>query len=185
MIDKTFDAYSNAIADDPLADELARLGALCLSTESSLLRPTTASVQALLLLSQILLNRFPDHGQGASHLWPLIGVCINSITALGLHRNFADLSPYEQEERRRTLWEALTVERLQAMCFARPHMLLNRFIDTPYPGLGVSNPDERFEDRSGYFRARYELIRLMEKVILEQTRITRGESLNLNSAIVP
>lgn len=164
----------NREQNDPLADELARLGSLCLSHDSSLLRPTTASVQALTLLSLFLLNRFPEGEQGAAHTWPLLGISTNSITALGLHRNFTELSPFEQEERRKTLWEALTVERLQAMCFARPNLLQNRFIETDFPGTNVQNPDEKCQDASGYFAARYKIVHLIEKVIIEQTRISRG-----------
>lgn len=97
------------------------------------------------------------------------------MTALGLHRDgtgFSGLSPYETEERRKVFWEMMTLDRLQAMCFARPCALSNRSIDTKFPGENAS-AEESLPDQDNFHHAKYKLVFIMDKVIDEQTKTTR------------
>lgn len=168
-------ADSLVLPDDPLAGELFRLGVACLTVNGALSRPTIATVQALNLMGNFMLNDKPVNGANA--YWPFLGVAANCVTALGLHRdgtNFDGLSPFEIEERRKVFWEMTTLDRLQAMCFARPCSLSNRSIDSLFPGEGVEDEDHKLPDPDGYNTAKYQLVKLMDLVIEEQTRTKKG-----------
>lgn len=165
---------------DPLAGELFRLGVACLTVNGALSRPTVATVQALNLMGNFMLN--DNNPNGANAYWPILGVATNCVTALGLHRDgssFGGLSPYEIEERRKVLWEMLALARLQAMCFARPCALSNRSVDSKFPGEDIADQDQKLPDPDGYHRAKYQLVKLMDHVIDEQTRTTRGTYQNV------
>lgn len=162
-------------ADDPLAAELFRLGCACLTANGGLSRPSVPTVQALNLIGNFMLN--DRSANGANAFWPILGLAQNTVTAIGLHRdgtNFDGLSPYEIEERRKVFWEMLTLDRLQAMCFARPSALPNRSIDTLFPGVDILQPEERLRDDDRYHDCKYRLVALMDKIIEEQTRTTKG-----------
>lgn len=160
---------------DPLGDLLFRMGFACLTVNDGLSRASIATVQALCLVGNYMLNdRSPN---GANAFWPILGIANNTVTALGLHRDgtaFNGLSPYEIEERRKVFWEITTLDRLQAMCFARPSALSNRSFDTKFPGSADTTPEHCLPDEDSYHRSKYQLVHLMELVIDEQTRTTAG-----------
>lgn len=148
-----------------------------------LYKASIPTVQTFLLLGHFLLN---DRSVNGSNIfWPILGAANATVTALGLHRdgtNFAGLSEFEVEERRQVFWELMTMDRLQAMCFARPCALPHRSYDTDFPttktpdgsptesGAGpAKSPTER-----GYHEFKYRFIPFVEKVIEEQTRTTTG-----------
>jgi hypothetical protein len=158
---------------DPLAAELFRLGSACLTVNGALARPSVATVQALNLIGNFMLNQ--READGANAYWPILGVGGNTMTALGLHRDgtaFSGLSPYETEERRKVFWEMMTLDRLQAMCFARPCALSNRSIDTKFPGENAL-AEESLPDQDHFHDAKYKLVYIMDKVIDEQTKTSR------------
>jgi hypothetical protein len=113
---------------------------------------------------------------GANAYWPILGVGGYTVTALGLHRDgtaFSGLSPYETEERRKVFWEMMTLDRLQAMCFARPCALSNRSVDTKFPGEDALIGEEGLPDQDHFHDAKYRLVYIMDKVIDEQTKTSR------------
>jgi hypothetical protein len=162
-------------ADDPLAGELFRLGSACLTAGGGLSRASIATVQALNLIGNYMLNDRTANGGNAC--WPILGVAVHTVTALGLHRDgtaFQGLSPYEVEERRKVFWEMMTLDRLQSMCFARPCSLPSRSFDTRFPGSEDTSSEHSLPDEDLFHRAKYRLVLLMEKVIDEQTRTGVG-----------
>jgi aminoglycoside/choline kinase family phosphotransferase len=60
------------------------------------------------------------------------------------------------------------------MCFARPCALPNRSVDAKFPGSDATFPEHRLPDDDRYHEAKYKIVQLMESVIEEQTRTTRG-----------
>ncbi|KAJ9102363.1 hypothetical protein QFC21_002763 [Naganishia friedmannii] len=159
---------------DPLAAELFRLGSACLTVNGALARPSVATVQALNLIGNFMLNQ--RETDGANAYWPILGVGGYTVTALGLHRDgtaFSGLSPYETEERRKVFWEMMTLDRLQAMCFARPCALSNRSVDTKFPGEDALIGEEGLPDQDHFHDAKYRLVYIMDKVIDEQTKTSR------------
>jgi hypothetical protein len=159
---------------DPLAAELFRLGSACLTVNGALARPSVATVQALNLIGNFMLNQ--REANGANAYWPILGVGGYTVTALGLHRDgtaFSGLSPYETEERRKVFWEMMTLDRLQAMCFARPCALSNRSVDTKFPGEDALIGEEGLPDQDHFHDAKYRLVYIMDKVIDEQTKTSR------------
>jgi len=169
------EAYYIRRADDPLAGQLFRLGCACLTVEGGLSRASIATVQALNLIGNYMLNDKTTNGGNA--FWPILGVARTTVTALGLHRDgtaFNGLSPYEVEERRKVFWEMMTLDRLQSMCFARPCALPNRSFDTEFPGSSDTSVEHSLPDDDLFHRSKYRLVSLMEKVIDEQTRTGTG-----------
>ncbi|KAJ9121850.1 hypothetical protein QFC22_002473 [Naganishia vaughanmartiniae] len=156
------------------AAELFRLGSACLTVNGALARPSVATVQALNLIGNFMLNQ--RETDGANAYWPILGVGGYTVTALGLHRDgtaFSGLSPYETEERRKVFWEMMTLDRLQAMCFARPCALSNRSVDTKFPGEDALIGEEGLPDQDHFHDAKYRLVYIMDKVIDEQTKTSR------------
>lgn len=168
-------ACPGRFTDDPLAGHLFRLGCACMTVDGGLARASIATVQALTLIGNYMLNDRTVNGANA--FWPILGVARTTSTALGLHRDgsaFEGLSPYEVEERRKVFHEFMALDRLQSMCFARPCALPNRAFDTGFPGAADTSSDHRLPDDDRFHESKYRLVLLMEKVIEEQTRTTTG-----------
>jgi hypothetical protein len=156
--------HAFADADDPLAGQLFRLGCACLTVDGGLSRASIATVQALNLIGNYMLNDRTVNGANA--FWPILGVAQTTTTALGLHRDgtaFQGLSPYEVEERRKVFFEHLALSRLQSMCFARPCALPNRSFDTGFPGSDDTSAEHRLPDDDRFHESK---VRLLHPLII-------------------
>ncbi|WRT64573.1 uncharacterized protein IL334_001505 [Kwoniella shivajii] len=140
-------------------EQLFRIGRTCISIVG-LENSSPATVQALHLMGTYILN--DKRGNGAEVFWPILGTAVKVAQSLGLHRDGSHfgLSPYEIEERRQVWWEVVTYDRLQALCFGRPCATSDKYADTKIP-----ENTELIGDESGFHRAKYTLITMMERVI--------------------
>ncbi|TIA85374.1 hypothetical protein E3P99_04014 [Wallemia hederae] len=92
-----------------------------------------ATSQTLHLMGSYLLNR--NRLSGADSYWPLLGVQMRIIQAMGLHRDGArwGFDQRQLNERRRTFWESHTIDVFQSICFGRPYSTHARHIDCEFP----------------------------------------------------
>ncbi|TIA79246.1 hypothetical protein E3P89_03431 [Wallemia ichthyophaga] len=92
-----------------------------------------ATAQTLHLMGSYLLNR--NRLSGADSYWPLLGVQMRIIQAMGLHRDGArwGFDQRQLNERRRTFWESHTIDVFQSICFGRPYSTHARHIDCEFP----------------------------------------------------
>ncbi|WWC86691.1 uncharacterized protein L201_001568 [Kwoniella dendrophila CBS 6074] len=148
----------------PRGEQLFRFGRSCLNF-LGLEHASPATVQALHLMGTYILN--DKRGNGAEVFWPILGTAVKVAQGLGLHRDGSHfgLLPYEIEERRQVWWEIVTYDRLQALCFGRPCATSNKWSDTKIPEI-----TEFIGDETGFHRAKYNMITMMERVIDVQTQ---------------
>lgn len=92
-----------------------------------------ATAQTLHLMGSYLLNR--NRISGADSYWPLLGVQMRIIQAMGLHRDGGrwGFDARQLNERRRTFWECHTIDVFQSICFGRPYSTHARHIDCDFP----------------------------------------------------
>lgn len=92
-----------------------------------------ATAQTLHLMGSYLLNR--NRLSGADSYWPMLGVQMRIIQAMGLHRDGArwGFDQRQLNERRRTFWESHTIDVFQSICFGRPYSTHARHIDCEFP----------------------------------------------------
>jgi hypothetical protein len=85
--------------------------AMSVFTDLALRRTDLLSVQALLSMAFFLRGN-----SGTQYSLPLITAAMRSCQRMGLHRNIArpDLSPVQQEQRRRVFWVAFTIDQRYA-----------------------------------------------------------------------
>jgi len=86
--------------------------AMSVFTDLALRRTDLLSVQALLSMAFFLRGN-----SGTQSALPLITAAMRSCQRMGLHRNISrpDLSPAEQEQRRRVFWVAFTIDQRYAI----------------------------------------------------------------------
>ncbi|OWZ64278.1 hypothetical protein AYX15_03919 [Cryptococcus neoformans] len=149
----------------PRGEQLFMLGRACISVVG-IEQASPATVQAMHLMGTYILN--DKRGNGGEVFWPILGTAVKIAQSLGLHRDgeHYGLSQYEVEERRQVWWEIVSYDRLQALCFGRPCSTSYRWSDTKIPEV-----PELIGDETGFHRAKYGLMHLMERVIDVQTQV--------------
>lgn len=106
--------------DDPVALEYLSLAKQSLSRGNFMQNNTITAVQALHTMAHVHLHS--ETGRDGDSAWPLWGLCMRILIAMGMHRDGArwGLSEDVVQERRKVFWEAHTTEIMQANCFSRP-----------------------------------------------------------------
>ncbi|WWC67436.1 uncharacterized protein I206_101344 [Kwoniella pini CBS 10737] len=147
--------------NDPTANEYLSLAKGCLTKGDFLNNNTIAGVQTLIIMAHYLLET--EKGRNGDSAWPLWGLAMRIIVAMGLHRDGArwNLPTDVVEERRQVFWAAYAIEILQANCFSRPTSLALQYIDTAFP-IG---PSDYPEGSKSYQTKRFELIQLSAKIL--------------------
>ncbi|WWC87416.1 uncharacterized protein L201_002305 [Kwoniella dendrophila CBS 6074] len=147
--------------NDPSADEYLALSKGCLTKGDFLNNNTIAGVQTLIVMAHYLLET--EKGRNGDSAWPLWGLAMRIIVAMGLHRDGArwNLPADVVEERRQVFWAAYAIEILQANCFSRPTSLALQYIDTAFP----VGPSDHPEGSKSYQTLRFELIQLSARIL--------------------
>ncbi|WRT65255.1 uncharacterized protein IL334_002198 [Kwoniella shivajii] len=147
--------------NDPTADEYLALAKGSLTKGDFLNNNTIAGVQTLIIMAHYLLET--EKGRNGDSAWPLWGLAMRIIVAMGLHRDGArwNLPADVVEERRQVFWAAYAIEILQANCFSRPTSLAPQYIDTAFP----VGPDDHPQGSKSYQTLRFELIQLSAKIL--------------------
>ncbi|WVW85195.1 hypothetical protein I302_107233 [Kwoniella bestiolae CBS 10118] len=119
--------------NDPCAEVYCALAKACLAKGDFLVHTTLAGIQALHIMAHYFLET--ERGRNGDAAWPLWGIAMRLIQAMGIHRDGARWNLPEEvvEERRRVFWECNTADIFQANCFSRPCTMSPDYIDTAFP----------------------------------------------------
>ncbi|WWD22197.1 hypothetical protein CI109_106688 [Kwoniella shandongensis] len=117
--------------NNPYSRDLFALGRACLTIDSS---GTIIFVQAINLMITWLYNGGSPVSSNQS-MWPLLGMAMRVVQALGLHRDgkHFGLSAAETAERRRVFWEIYSSDVIHAVTSGRPRSMTSSTYDVPYP----------------------------------------------------
>ncbi|WVF70366.1 hypothetical protein IAT40_005156 [Kwoniella sp. CBS 6097] len=146
---------------DPSANEYLAYAKGCLTKGDFMNNNTIAGVQTLIIMAHYLLET--EKGRDGDSAWPLWGLAMRIIVAMGLHRDGARWNLPEDvvEERRQVFWAAYAIEILQANCFSRPTSLAPQYIDTAFP----VGPSDYPDGSKSYQTLRFELIQLSARIL--------------------
>ncbi|WVQ76376.1 hypothetical protein IAR50_006041 [Cryptococcus sp. DSM 104548] len=147
---------------DESAEEYLALAKGSLTKGNFLNHGTIAGVQTLVTMAHYYLET--ESGRNGDAAWPLWGLAMSLVVAMGLHRDGAkwDLPEDVVYERRHVFWECHTIEVFQANCFSRPQSLANQFIDTAFPS---PNPSEIAMGGKGWPTLKYELCQISSRIL--------------------
>ncbi|ORX41278.1 hypothetical protein BD324DRAFT_613935 [Kockovaella imperatae] len=147
---------------DPQAEDFLLLSKNCLTKGDFLNHNTMPGVQTLLMMGHYHLET--EKGRNGNQAWPLWGLAMRIIVAMGLHRDGGRWNlPFEVvDERRQVFWEAHTIEVFQANCFSRPSCLVPRYIDTAFPAP-YPPPDDRYP--KAYKTLKYEICQMSARIL--------------------
>ncbi|TXT11220.1 hypothetical protein VHUM_01971 [Vanrija humicola] len=118
---------------DPSAEHHLTAARWCLVKGDFIGNNTIAGLQALIIMAHYHLET--EKGRNGDAAWPLWGLAMRLVTAMGLHRDGErwNLPTEVVEERRHVFWECHTIDVFQANCFSRPSSLRPEHIDTEFP----------------------------------------------------
>ncbi|KAL1410582.1 hypothetical protein Q8F55_004595 [Vanrija albida] len=118
---------------DPSAEHHLTAARWCLVKGDFIGNNTIAGLQALIIMAHYHLET--EKGRNGDSAWPLWGLAMRLVTAMGLHRDGErwNLPTEVVEERRHVFWECHTIDVFQANCFSRPSSLRPEHIDTEFP----------------------------------------------------
>ncbi|WWC65494.1 uncharacterized protein I303_108112 [Kwoniella dejecticola CBS 10117] len=107
-------------ADDPMGDDFVACARDSLAKGNFMIDSSLSGLRALNIMAHYHLET--DRGRNGDWAWPLWGLAMRIIQAMGLHRDGErwKLSPQIVNERRRMFWETHSVEVFQGNCFSRP-----------------------------------------------------------------
>ncbi|KIR32977.1 hypothetical protein I352_04916 [Cryptococcus deuterogattii MMRL2647] len=150
--------------DEAPGAEYLPLAKACLAKGDFMAHNTLAGVQALVIMS--FYNLEAEDGRGGDSAWPLSGLAMRIIQAMGLHRDGQrwDLPDHIIEERRRIFWESYSADIFQANCFSRPNSIYPEYVDTALPAERYIEDGLELGEK-GYFTLKYELSRLSVRII--------------------
>ncbi|KAK5094261.1 hypothetical protein LTS08_008681 [Lithohypha guttulata] len=111
-----------------------------------------------------------DKGRRGDNAWPLWGLVMRLIQAMGMHRDGTcwNLAHDVVEERRKVFWECNAADIFQAHCFSRPAAINPEHCDTAYPSEQLN-----LEGEKSYFRLRFELSQLSSEILSLSMKIRR------------
>ncbi|KAJ4263378.1 hypothetical protein NW762_006197 [Fusarium torreyae] len=145
---------------DSSAEEWLRLSERALVKGEFLSNNTLAGLQTLHLMAHLQLHL--DEGRRGDSAWPLWGLVMRLIQAMGMHRDGDrwNLPQDVVEERRKVFWECNCADIFQAHCFSRPSAINPEHCDTAFP----SEPPRPNGEKS-YSILRFELSQLSSQIL--------------------
>ncbi|KAI7154512.1 hypothetical protein KC349_g7603 [Hortaea werneckii] len=145
---------------DPSVEEWLRLSELALVKGHFLSNNTIPGLQTLHLMAHLHLHL--DQGRRGDNAWPLWGLVMRLVQAMGIHRDGGrwDLPAAMIEHRRKIFWECNTADIFQAHCFSRPSALNPEHYDTEFP-----SQQSDFGDAKSYSTARFELAQISSECV--------------------
>ncbi|RAK77690.1 uncharacterized protein BO72DRAFT_477267 [Aspergillus fijiensis CBS 313.89] len=145
---------------DPSAEDWLHLSELALVKGRFLSNNMVAGLQTLHLMAHLHLHL--DKGGRGDNAWPLWGLVMRLVQAMGMHRDGArwNLPPDVIEERRKVFWELNAADTFQAHCFSRPCAMNPEHCDVAFP----SEPENATGEKS-YSILRFELSQLSSEIL--------------------
>ncbi|KAL7422804.1 hypothetical protein Q5752_002100 [Cryptotrichosporon argae] len=164
---------------DPSADGYHALAEECLIAGDFLAHNTIVGVQALVIMAHYHLET--DKGRTGDAAYPLWGLAMRIIVAMGLHRDGErwKLPPDVVEERRQVFWEVHTIDVFQANCFSRPSALRPEYIDTALPSQTWADGPSGVK---AFRTLKYELCQI-SNAVLDQAMNVRASSYSAVTAL--
>lgn len=103
-----------------------------------------------------------DKGRRGDNAWPIWGLVMRLIQAMGMHRDGTcwNLAEEVVEHRRKVFWECNAADIFQAHCFSRPSAINPEHCDTAYPSDPLNLRGEK-----SYFTLRFELSQLSAEIL--------------------
>ncbi|KAJ8113234.1 hypothetical protein OPT61_g4591 [Boeremia exigua] len=161
--------FNIEIASNPtIPEELLHLSELALMKGNFLSNNTVAGVQTLHLIAHLHLNW--DQGSRGDKAWPVWGLVMRLIQAMGMHRDGArwNLPDDVVEERRKVFWECNAADVFQAHCFSRPSAVNPEHCDTAFPLEPQGAHGEK-----GYYTLRFELSQISSEILNMAMRVQK------------
>ncbi|XEV01060.1 hypothetical protein FSHL1_006347 [Fusarium sambucinum] len=145
---------------DSSVEKWLRLSERALVKGEFLSNNTLAGLQTLHLMAHLQLHL--DQGRRGDSAWPLWGLVMRLIQAMGMHRDGDrwNLPQDVVEERRKVFWECNCADIFQAHCFSRPSAINPEHCDTAFP----SEPPRPNGEKS-YSILRFELSQLSSQIL--------------------
>lgn len=145
---------------DPSVEEWLHLSEKALVKGEFLSNNMIPGLQTLHLMSHLHFHL--DKGRRGDNAWPLWGIVMRLIQAMGMHRDGTcwNLPQDIVEERRKVFWECNAADVFQAHCFSRPSAINPEHCDTAYPTEPFNLTGEK-----GYFTLRFELSQLSSEIL--------------------
>ncbi|KAL4970486.1 fungal specific transcription factor domain-containing protein [Aspergillus stella-maris] len=145
---------------DPSAEEWLHLSERALVEGSFLSHNMVAGLQTLHLMAHLHLQL--DKGSRGDTAWPLWGLVMRLIQAMGMHRDGAcwNLPQDVVEERRKVFWECNAADNFQAHCFSRPSAINPEHCDVAFPSEPANSTGEK-----SYSILRFELSQLSSEIL--------------------
>ncbi|KAL4893492.1 hypothetical protein BDV59DRAFT_207607 [Aspergillus ambiguus] len=143
---------------DPSAEEWLHLSERALVKGRFLSNNMVAGLQTLHLMAHLHLEL--DKGGRGDNAWPLWGLVMRLIQAMGMHRDGTRWNLPEDvvEERRKVFWECNAADIFQAHCFSRPCAINPEHCDVAFP----SDP---MNGEKSYSILRFELSQLSSEIL--------------------
>lgn len=165
-------------ANDPLATEYLDLAKASLTRGNFLQNNTVAALQALHIVAHVHLET--EGGKNGDSAWPLWGLSMRMVVAMGLHRDGFRWGLDEKvvQERRLLYWQCQSTDIMQANCFSRPQVsplatysadgisasLSSSYADTRFP-LDLDEKTRLAQSHKSFHQLKYELSRISESVL--------------------
>ncbi|PYI29943.1 hypothetical protein BP00DRAFT_437272 [Aspergillus indologenus CBS 114.80] len=145
---------------DSSAEDWLHLSELALVKGRFLSNNMVAGLQTLHLMAHLHLHL--DKGGRGDNAWPLWGLVMRLVQAMGMHRDGArwNLPQDVIEERRKVFWELNAADTFQAHCFSRPCAMNPEHCDVAFP----SEPESATGEKS-YSILRFELSQLSSEIL--------------------
>ncbi|KAI0886892.1 fungal-specific transcription factor domain-containing protein [Annulohypoxylon maeteangense] len=145
---------------DSSAEDWLHLSERALVKGDFLSNNMVAGLQTLHLMAH--LHLILDKGRRGDNAWPLWGLVMRLIQAMGMHRDGDrwNLSRDVAEERRKVFWECHSADIFQAHCFSRPSAINPDHCDTAFPSESPKLTGEK-----GYSILRFELSQLSSEIL--------------------
>nr|XP_018263450.1 uncharacterized protein I303_03319 [Kwoniella dejecticola CBS 10117]OBR85608.1 hypothetical protein I303_03319 [Kwoniella dejecticola CBS 10117] len=153
---------------DPSSEEWLNLSERALVKGNFFADNTIPAVQTLHLMAHYHLQ--VDKGRRGDYAWPLWGLGMRLIQAMGMHRDGERWNlPHDVvEERRKVFWECNAADTFQAHCFSRPCTMNPEHCDTAFPTIPLSSTGEK-----GYTILRFELSQLSGEILNLAMKVRR------------
>lgn len=145
---------------DPSAEDWLHLSERALVKGDFLSNNMVAGLQTLHLMAHLHLQL--DKGRRGDTAWPLWGLVMRLVQAMGMHRDGARWSLPQDvvEERRKVFWECNAADTFQAHCFSRPCAINPEHCDTAFPSEPLNLNGEK-----SYSILRFELSQLSSQIL--------------------
>ncbi|KAI8666838.1 Fungal-trans domain-containing protein [Fusarium keratoplasticum] len=153
---------------DSSAEEWLHLSERSLVKGEFLSNNTVAGLQTLHLMAHLRLQL--DEGRRGDSAWPLWGLVMRLIQAMGMHRDGDrwNLPQDVVEERRKVFWECNSADIFQAHCFSRPSAINPEHCDTAFPSEPVRPNGEK-----SYSILRFELSQISSEILNMAMKVRR------------